>query len=75
MKKIALTHATIWVTIYWAIAMLLFGLSGYLLCLHFGNTNNILFAVFLSLSTYLLSLTVGYMIFINLYKHFNKKQH
>lgn len=75
MKKIALKHATIWVTIYWAIAMLLFGLSGYLLCLCFGNTNNTLFAVFLSLSTYILSLTIGYIIFINLYNYFNNKQH
>lgn len=75
MKKTALKYATIWVTIYWAITMLIFGLSAYLLCSHFGDINNILFAIFLSLSTYILSLTIGYIIFVNLYNYFNKKQH
>lgn len=75
MVKALLKHATIWVTIYWVITMVIFCLSGYFLCVHFGDSNNVLFSVFLSFGTFILSLSLGYIFFINIYKRFNKKQH
>ena len=75
MVKAILRHATIWITIYWAITMLIFGLSGYFLCVHFEGNNNVLFCVFLSFSTLIVSFLLGYIIFINMYKHFNKRRH
>ena len=66
MVKSILKHASIWVTIYWSITMLIFYLSAYFLCNHFGNNNNVL-CVSLSLGTFIFSLFMGYISFINIY--------
>ena len=67
MKKIC-TLATIWTIIYFVISMLIFSFAGYFICTHFANNNNILFCVSASLITLIFSLSVGFVVFIVIYK-------
>lgn len=67
--------ATIWTTIYWTISMIIFCLSGYFICARFRDSDNILFCMLIALCTLTVSLSIGYAIFIVIYKYFNKRHH
>lgn len=75
MPKAILKHATIWLTIYWAITMIIFCLLGYFICVRFGDSDSILFCMLIYLCTLTVSFSLGYAIFIVIYKYFNKRQH